>query len=81
MPVRCILACGLLLSSVAVHADKGHRYFPSAFDPHEKRSLAIAGLKALREPRLVPLVSVHSDDSWKPRLGISGKRIKLRIPF
>jgi hypothetical protein len=75
-----LLACCLLCSSAAAHAGN-HHIFPLTFDLHEKRSVAIASLKSLREPRLDSLTSFHPEQPARPRFEISGKRLKFSLPF
>jgi hypothetical protein len=80
--LRSILLFCLVLRAGAAQADS-RGYFALSYDPREKSSLAIANLKSLRGPRVVPplLLQFQGDHDVKPRFEFSGKRLRFRLPF
>jgi hypothetical protein len=82
MRAGSLLACCVLVSSAAAHAGN-HRIFPLSFDLHEKRSVAIAGIKSPHDPRLDLLTSFRPEEQQpdRPKIKISGKRLKFSLPF
>jgi hypothetical protein len=81
MRVRSVLACCLVFLPVAADADSP-RFLPLSFDAHERRSLAIVGLKPQREPRPGSTFPFHPETrDAKPRFELSGKGLKVKLRF
>jgi hypothetical protein len=61
----------------------GPRYLPLSFDAHDKRSLAIVGLKPEREPRPAPPFSLRPQSSeHKTSFELSAKKgVMLKLRF